>query len=617
MCGIAGILSTSSESIPERHLKKMTQAIAHRGPDGEGLWTNDKKNILLGHRRLSIIDLSSAAAQPMHLANRYTIVHNGEIYNYIELKEILKEKGYQFHSNSDTEVILTAYDCWKENCLTHFDGMFAFAIWDEKEQQLFAARDRFGEKPFYYFENESYLFFASEMKALWAIGVEKCIDEKMLLNYLALGYVQNSADKEQTFFNNIWSLPPAHFFQYKPSNRKLHLKKYWKLEKENKINISADEAIENFHVLLSNSVEKRLRSDVTVGTSLSGGLDSSTIAATIQAIRQGDNGLKTFSAVFPGYEKNESDFIDLNAAHLQIQNFKTQPSADGLIKDFERLCYHQEEPFFSSGIYAQFKVFELAQQQQVKVLLDGQGADEILAGYFKYIHWFIQEVLNRNHLGAAQRELKAMRRNDIPVIWSVKDYFAAYLPMHAAMMLERKEYQKTQQHPDITAEFLRAQRGREWEGIHKPVVTKLNDILHFNTVEFGLEELLRYADRNSMAFGREVRLPFLDHKLVEFIFSLPSNFKIHHGWTKWLLRKAMDKKLPDAIVWRKDKVGYEPPQQQWMENKTLQEYMHEAKRKLVKQGILEQRILDKKIEPRTALADNNYDWRYLCAAQLF
>jgi len=461
------------------------------------------------------------------------------------------------------------------------------------------------------------LFFASEMKALWAIGIEKSIDEKMLLNYLTLGYVQNSADKEQTFFNNIWSLPPAHFFQYKPASQKLAIKKYWKLDKEKKINISTDDAIENFRSLLSNSIQKRLRSDVEVGTSLSGGLDSSSIASFIKDIIKDENELKTFSAVFPGYEKNESEYIDLCTTHLQIQNFKTQPTADGLIKNFEKLCYHQEEPFFSSGIYAQFEVFELAQQNQVKVLLDGQGADEVLAGYFKYIRWYLQEILNRKKLGATQKELNAFRRNGIPLEWSVKDYFAAYMPMQAAIQLERKEYQKTQQQPDITTEFLKVQRGREWEGIHKPIVTKLNDILHFNTIDLGLEELLRYADRNSMAFGREVRLPFLDHKLVEFIFSLPSNLKMHEGWTKWLLRKTMDNKLPDSIVWRKDKVGYEPPQQQWMENKTLQEYIHEAKRKLVKQGILKPKVLENKIVPRQAIAANNYDWRYLCAAQIF
>jgi asparagine synthase (glutamine-hydrolysing) len=616
MCGIAGILSTSSETIPTFHLKKMIDAMAHRGPDGEGIWSNEKNNIVLGHRRLSVIDLSDAAAQPMHYLSRYTIVYNGEIYNYAELKELLALNGYVFKSKSDTEVILAAYDFWKEDCLTHFDGMFAFAIWDELKQQLFAARDRFGEKPFYYYEDDKYLVFASEMKALWAAGVKKETDEKMLLNYLALGNVQSAADKKQTFFSGIYSLLPAHFFQYKPSAQKLVIKRYWHIDKEFKINISPEDAIEKFNELFTASVKKRLRSDVTLGTSLSGGLDSSTIAAAMQNLQVNLHQLKTFSAVFPGFEKDESIYINLLANQLNVTNFKTQPTASGLIKDFEKLCYHQEEPFQSSSIYAQYKVFELAKQNDVIVLLDGQGADETLAGYNKYIHWYLQEVLSRHKLGAAQKEISALRKNKIPFRWNLKNYFAAFLPMHAAMQLEKNEYEKTMHQPDINPEFLRTQRGREWEGIHKPVVTKLNDILHFNTTELGLEELLRYADRNSMAHGREVRLPFLDHKLVEFIFSLPSNLKIHDGWTKWLLRMAMDKKLPDEIVWRKDKVGYEPPQQQWMENKTLQDYMYDAKKKLVDANILRKNVLDKKIRPASAHSDNNYDWRYLCAAKI-
>jgi asparagine synthase (glutamine-hydrolysing) len=613
MCGIAGILSTSLEQIAEVHLKKMTAAIAHRGPDGEGQWSNATKNVLLGHRRLAIIDLSDAAAQPMHYLNRYTITYNGEIYNYIELKELLQANGYTFQSKSDTEVILAAYDFWNQECLQYFDGMFAFAIWDEKEQQLFAARDRFGEKPFYYYETENYLFFASEIKALWAAGVPKITDEKMLLNYLALGHVQNCVDKEQTFFNEIYSLPPAHFFKYKPFGQKLVIKKYWRLDKEIKISISPEEAIEKFNELFIASVQKRLRSDVPVGTSLSGGLDSSSIIATLQELKINS---KTFSAVFPGFEKDEAAYINLLIDKFGIANFKTQPAADGLINDFEKLCYHQEEPFQSSSIFTQYKVFELTKQHNIKVLLDGQGADETLAGYHKYIQWYLQEVLSRHKLGAAEKEKKALLKNKMPFSWGLKNYFAAFLPMHAAMHLEKKEYQKIMHQPDIAPEFLELQRGREWEGIHKPVVTKLNDILHFNTTELGLEELLRYADRNSMAHGREVRLPFLDHQLVEFIFSLPSNLKIHDGWTKFLLRKAMDKKLPDEIVWRKDKVGYEPPQQQWMENKTLQEYIHEAKKRLVTAKILRQNVLDKKVNPKAAHADNNYDFRYLCAAQI-
>jgi len=570
----------------------------------------------LGNRRLAVIDLSPAASQPMHFSNRYTIVHNGEIYNYVELKKLLQQRGYRFHSRSDTEVILAAYDLWKEDCVKQFDGMFAFAIWDEKEQQLFAARDRFGEKPFYYYQDEEHFIFASEMKALWAIGVEKRIDEKILLNYLTIGHVQNSMDKEQTFFEEIYSLPPAHYLQFRLPAFKSKINKYWSINKEIKIDISASDAVEYFTELFNNSVRKRLRSDISLGTSLSGGLDSSSIVSAVTELQTTNYPLQTFSAVFPGFEKDESKYIDTVTKHFSVESFRVQPTADQLIKDFEKLCYHQEEPFQSAGIYAQFKVFEMAKSHGVKVLLDGQGADEILAGYPRYIHWYLQEVLSRHKLGAAQKERIALQKNHQPFRWNIKNVLAAFLPAHAAIQLEKNEYHQTIRNTDINRDFVKLQSGREWEGIHKPIVTKLNDILYFNTVELGLEELLRFADRNSMAHGVEVRLPFLQHELVEFIFSLPAQLKIHEGWTKWLLREAMDKKLPKEIAWRSDKIGYEPPQKDWMQDAAMQEYIHEAKRKLVDAKILSKKVLDKKVEAKAAYEENNFDWRYLCAAQV-
>ncbi len=620
MCGIAGIVLQSANPGASFYLQKMTDAIAHRGPDGEMQWSNKKETIHLGHRRLSIIDLSDNAVQPMHYANRYHIVHNGEIYNYLEIRAFLQNKGYSFTSQSDTEVILAAYDYWKEKCLQQFDGMFAFAIWDEKEEMLFAARDRFGEKPFYYYEDDAYFIFASEMKALWAAGIEKKTDHKMLLNYLTLGHVQNCVDKEQTFFESVYSLPPSHYLILRPSKNPLSkITKFWSINKEIKIDITEADAIENFTELFNISVKRRLRSDVAIGTSLSGGIDSSSIAATINLLKNkigSSEKLLTFSAVFPGFENDESKFINSVTQKSGLKGFLIQPTVADLISDFERLCYHQEEPFQSSGIYAQYKVFELASQQHIKVLLDGQGADEILAGYPRYIHWFLQEVLSRHKLGSTQIERKAFIKNDQPFRWNIKNYFAAFLPSHVAIQLEKIEYRKTIHHPDINPEFLRTTRGRDWEGIHKPIVTKLNDILHFNTTEMGLEELLRFADRNSMAHGSEVRLPFLNHELVEFIFSLPPQLKMHDGWTKFLLRKAMDQKLPDEIVWRKNKVGFETPQKNWMQDPLLQEYIQESKQKLVSAGILSKKVMDKKIEPKAVHADRNYDWRYLCAAQL-
>ena len=618
MCGIAGIILHTPNSAAPVHVKKMTDAIAHRGPDGEGLWSNEKNTVHLSHRRLSIIDLSSRAAQPMSFANRYYIVYNGEIYNYIEIRSFLQNKGYSFVTQSDTEVIMAAYDFWKEKCLQQFDGMFAFAIWDEKEGKLFAARDRFGEKPFYYYEDEENFIFASEMKALWAIGIEKKIDNKMLLNYITLGHVQNCIDKEQTFFDDIYSLPPSHYLTYQPASNQLSkITRYWSLNKEIKIDIADTDAIEKFTELFNISVKRRLRSDVSVGTCLSGGLDSSCIAYTINQLqKKTNNNLQTFSAVFPGFENDESKYIHAVTSNLHITNYQTQPSAIDLISEFEKLCYHQEEPFQSSGIFAQYKVFELAKKHDVKVLLDGQGADEVLAGYPRYIHWFLQEVLSRHKLGSTQIKRRAFRRNNQPFRWDLKNIIAAFLPSHAAMQLEKLEYRKTISHPDISNDFLNLLKHQEWVGIHKPIVTKLNDILHFNITEMGLEELLRFADRNSMAHSREVRLPFLNHELVEFIFSLPSQLKMHDGWTKFLLRSAMDKKLPDEIVWRKEKVGFEPPQKSWMEDYAVQDYIHEAKKKLANAGILTKNAVDKKIDPLPAHADKNYDWRYLCAAQV-
>ncbi len=632
MCGIAGIIKNHIQGGVEdrdmlfRSIKKMTDVLEHRGPDGEGQWINENGNVALGHRRLSIIDLSSAGAQPMQRSlfssldgeeKRYTITFGGEIYNYIELRDELYSHGYRFHSKTDTEVILAAYDFWEEDCLQKFDGMFAFAIWDAKKRKLFAARDRFGEKPFYFFFDKGHFLFASEMKALWSVGVEKNTDNKMLLNFLVLGYVQNANDKEQTFFENIYSLPPAHFLEFDLAAFDYEIYPYWKVDKEIINNdITEEEAIEKFNHLFAQSVNRRQRSDVAIGSSLSGGIDSSSIVAGIYQQQLKRDKQQTFSAVFPGFVKDESKYIDAVIEKFKISNHQIAPSAEGLISDFEKLCYYQEEPFQSSSLYAQYKVFELAKQHNITVLLDGQGADETLAGYNKYIHWYIQQLISRKKFGQASKEKKIFREHNIPFRWGIGNYLATYLPAHAAIQLETKEYNKIVHHPDINKDFVTALRGREWEGIHKPIITKLNDILFFNTATMGLEELLRFADRNSMAHGVEVRLPFLNYELVEFVFSLPAHFKIHEGSTKWLLRKAMTKKLPNEIVWRRDKVGFEPPQKNWMKNEVLQDYIREAKQKLVNGGVLNKEALNKPINPQGAHEQDSFDWRYLCAAQI-
>jgi asparagine synthase (glutamine-hydrolysing) len=614
MCGIAGIISLQTNLISVEKLKQMTDVLLHRGPDGEGCWINESGAAGFGHRRLAIIDITNTGKQPMHYLNRYTIIHNGEIYNYIELKDDLIKKGYHFKSQSDTEVVLAAYDFYKEECLQHFDGMFAFAIWDEKEQSLFAARDRFGEKPFYYHFDGTAFSFASEMKALWAIGITKETDNTMLLNYLSLGWVKNPVNLSQTFYKNIFSLPQAHFLKLQLNSKLNTIKSYWNIDKETISSISEKDAVEKFNELFTTSVARRLRSDVKVGTSLSGGLDSSSIIAAISKVKSQKSKVETFSAVFPAFEKDESEYINkIVATYLSINHFVI-PAVSDLVNDFEKICFHQEEPFGSSSILAQYKVFELAKQQGVTVLLDGQGADEILAGYPKYIHWYLQELFASKKKDLLKKEKAALRQNEFSFNWGIKNYLAALLPKQAAAQIEKDAAYDVLHNKQLTKEFRKEFYNRQT--VYKPIYTELNDALHYNSMQTGLEELLRYADRNSMAHGREVRLPFLNHELVQFIFSLPAQYKINNGWTKWILRETMKNSLPEEILWRKNKTGFETPQKQWMQDAAVQEAIYEAKKKFAASAILKKKEVNKKVQPMAAHDAGNFDWRYLSAAML-
>jgi asparagine synthase (glutamine-hydrolysing) len=626
MCGIAGILSSDPVAITSERLKKMTDTIAHRGPDGEGTWISPSHMAGLGHRRLSIIDLSPAGAQPMHYGDRYTLLHNGEIYNYLELRSLLQTKGYSFSSHSDSEVIPAAYDHYGPDCLQYFDGMFAFALWDEKEKKLFLARDRFGEKPLFFYNDGEQFLFASEMKALWAAGVPKEGNRKMLFNFITIGYTQNPGDPFETFFQGISKLPARTFLLFDAVTHDLTTSVYWDIEIGNTRLMKEESVIQQFNGLLSDSVSKRLRSDVAVGTSLSGGLDSSAIVANILRLTGASrksgapggstegpgapSGLQTFSAVFPGFEKDESSYIRLVTNHFSLTNYTTTPIAGDLIRDFEKLVYHQEEPFLSSGIYAQFKVFELAAGHSIKVLMDGQGADELLAGYHKYYHWYWQELYRTDKKSWAF-ELEAARESGVYDRWTWKNRLAANLPVYAGLFLKKKRAAEQRRNRHLSRDFV-GQFGDSYYDI--PHFDKLSGVLYYNTFMNGMEELLRYADRNSMAHGVEVRLPFLNHQLVEFLFSLPSHFKIREGWTKWLLRRSMEDLLPAEIAWRKDKTGYESPQKTWMEDPVLQEYMQEARRSLVKADILRPAVLHKKIQPQEVHAADNSDWRYLVSA---
>jgi asparagine synthase (glutamine-hydrolysing) len=368
-----------------------------------------------------------------------------------------------------------------------------------------------------------------------------------------------------------------------------------------------------FTDLFSTSVKRRLRSDVAVGTSLSGGLDSSSIAAFIHTVRPRNN-YSCFTASFPELENNDLFHANKVAEHFGLQQHIAECTAAGMMNDWEKICYHQEEPFGSASAYAQYKVYALAKEKDIKVLLDGQGADETIAGYHKYYKWYWQELFRKRELRKS-KEIVWAKELGVNENFDYRNMIAAYFPAFASIVMERQYLLRALKQQDLTKEFVQLQSKDAY--YTPPDLFNLNGVLYFNTMTHGLEELLRYADRNSMAHGREIRLPFLAHELVEFVFSLPSYFKIRKGWTKWLLRESIKGKLPQAIAWRKDKVGFEPPQKSWMENKQVQEAIQEGRRKLVDENILKKEVLNKKIIPSAAFEAENYEWRYFSAALLF
>jgi asparagine synthase (glutamine-hydrolysing) len=541
MCGIAGIYNFNGQAVTIPDLKKMTDAIRHRGPDGEGQWINSNRTLGFGHRRLSIIDLSENGKQPMHYSDgRYTITFNGEIYNYIELKRELQDNKYQFRSGSDTEVLMAMYDKYREECLHYLDGMFAFAIWDEIEKTLFCARDRFGEKPFYYFLDKERFVFASEMKALWQLDIRREPDEAMFNDYINYNIV-SSEDASRTFYKNIHQLPASYCLMI-GRNHGIKKVRYYSLDNIviNK-EISFQTAAERFRELLSESIRLRLRSDVPVGSSLSGGLDSSAIVTLIDKIKGESQVQKTFSARFNNFKKDEGRYIELVVKNCRnVVNEYTWPDAEQFLSDIEKLSYHQEEPFASSSIYAQYKVMGLAHQHGVTVLLDGQGADEQLAGYLAYYRLYLNQLFYHN-------------TDSYPKAYNA--YFKNHNDQHPAIDLMKDE-------------TLRMKLGK-WKRkiFDQPLPVEKNALKRALLADMqngGLKNLLRYADRNSMAHSREIRLPFLSHHLVEFVFSLPDEFILNEGWTKYVMRKAMESELPPEITWRVDKTGYEAPEQTWM-----------------------------------------------------
>lgn len=622
MCGIAGLITKNSSLLNEGRLRAMTDVIAHRGPDGAGHWIDEQGRVGLGHRRLSIIDLSTHADQPMHYLNRYSMVFNGEIYNYIELRETLIKQGYAFKTASDTEVLMALFDKHGTQCLPLLDGMFSFVIFDAKEQKITCARDRFGEKPFFYHHipGESF-YFGSEMKCLWAGGVPQSLNRRMMFNYLCYGFLDNPAQASETFFNEAQRLPHAHYMELNVNTLKLQIKRYYDIAWEN-INHSRSEkeTLNTFRELFETSVKRRLRSDVPVGSSLSGGLDSSLVVCVIDQLKQGSKQKQnTFSAVFPGYKKDERRFMDKVIAQTRVEPHFITPSDEGLIRDFEKLCWHQEEPFGSASIYAQYTVMGLAKANQVTVLLDGQGADEILAGYHPYYAYYLQE-LKRSNPTRYHNEKKAylnMHANSTineSVLGGWKNKVKQALPAQSAYLRKGYEWYKHQRAPFVDRDLFKTYFKDSFSQVYH--LQGLNHSLYHSTYRRGLQELLRYADRNSMAHSREVRLPFLSHELVDFLFTVPPSFKINAGWTKWLMREAYSNLLPKEIAWRTDKIGYEPPQKTWMEHPAMKEKTLHAKQDLLQEGIISKETAKAPYNAEDAIGGNNMNWKLLMAGAL-
>ena len=391
------------------------------------------------------------------------------------------------------------------------------------------------------------------------------------------------------------------------------VEKYWQLDVTESPTLTDAEAIDQFRHLLSQSVQKRLRSDVPIGTSLSGGLDSSSIVAlcTRQAAEHYTH--QCFTAVFPGFEKDEQVQAAQVAQQFGLKSTTVTVTEHDLLKEMDALMYHQEEPVISASALAQYKVYQSARQAGVTVLLDGQGADEILGGYHKYYKWYWQQLYRQKSLHKSG-ELQAARRLNVQEPFTLKNKLAALFPDFAAAMLQSSKSKKASQLSYLHPDFAFTQKRNLYYSL--PATPDLNGALYYNTFVYGLEELLRMADRNSMAHAVEVRLPFLNHQLIEFVFSLPPHFKIRQGWTKWLLRQSMQGVLPHNIVWRKDKVGFEPPQQQWMLNQQVQEKIYEGKKALVQQHILSPKSLQS-YKATTAHAADNFDWRFWSASFLF
>jgi asparagine synthase (glutamine-hydrolysing) len=558
MCGILGAISSTNDTV----FKHALDSIAHRGPDGYGIWQSDDKSITLGHRRLAILDLSDQGKQPMHFG-KYAITLNGEIYNFIEVRKELQAKGYQFHTESDTEVVLAAFQEWKQDCLHKFNGMWAFAIWNKEEKELFISRDRFGKKPlFYAFINDQFVF-ASEMKAIFPFLPEvkpsKDFDwcKNNVFNYEAT---------EKCLIDGIKRFPAGSYATIKPGQTIINPTRYWNtLEHLVEVPKTYNEQVEKFRELFIDSCKIRMRSDVPIGTALSGGLDSSATICTMAHIGQMNSDGRVskdwqhaFVATFPGtfldesiYAKKVADFIGVTPTLLPID------PARGIENLFE-YQYLFEELYITSPI-PMVELYRSVKQNNVTVTIDGHGADELLGGYGKNIYKAFRDIgLNYKQIKDILNTYKGT---------SGLDHFQASKSAHLLSDYLNYMVQENKGGKNLVNYYL-----KDTLGLIKRENPQKGEFGFFNSYLFEifhstvLPTLLRNYDRYSMASGVEIRMPFMDHRLVSYCFSLSWKSKLRNGYTKAIVRDALKDMMPADIAFRKSKIGFNTPIVDWIKN---------------------------------------------------
>ena len=549
MCGIAGMAGGPPPDA--RTLERMAAAMAHRGPDSQAIWHDAECG--LAFRRLAIIDLDPRSDQPMHAGGLH-LACNGEIYNYLELRSELEGRGHRFVTEGDTEVLLRALVAWGEGALQRLNAMFAFAAWDDETRTLTLAVDPFGEKPLYWRRDGDRILFASDVRALLEADPTIAPDRgAALAAYVAHGSLP---EVDRSFFAGVQRLPGAHVLRWRDG--RVDVRRYWT---PSAVDVPAryDDAVARLRELLRDAIRLRLRSDVPVGTSLSGGVDSSAIVA-LSAELAGDHRRHAFTARFRGFERDEWRYAQAVATSAGVvEHHAVEPTADDLLEDLPALIADQEEPFASLSIYAQWRVNRAAKEAGVVVLLDGQGADELLGGY-----------PGLDAINAASQGWPAIGRSAIAAPMATASALAGgRAPRRLQRWLQARAASPYAAPGAVAAACAVAPVGAIWT--RRRNGSPLRRELLRQTFASSLPGLLRYADRDSMAHSREIRLPYLDRRVAEYALSLPVATSCHDGVSKAVLRDAVRDVVPAAILDRADKVGFEPPQAQWLATPGLRE----------------------------------------------